>query len=120
VVATTTEEILLRLALEDESVIQTALAMRPDATEAPWLHQKGWSIARLSALIALGATVVSYQSAVIDALAAGITADEIVGTLLAVAPLVGRTRVTSAAPAVALALGYDVDAAFERLNGSDD
>ena len=39
--------------------------------------------------------------------------DEIVGTLIAVAPTVGIARVVSAAPELALALGYDVEAAFE-------
>jgi alkylhydroperoxidase/carboxymuconolactone decarboxylase family protein YurZ len=60
----------------------------------------------------------SYQSAVIDALAAGVTADEIVGALIAVAPLVGLALVTSAAPAIAAALGYDLDEAFERMDGA--
>lgn len=73
-------------------------------------------MARLSALIALDAPVVSYQSTVIDALASGVTADEVVGALIAVAPIVGLARVTSAAPAIALALGYDLDAAFEQVN----
>jgi len=91
-----------------------------EPTHAPWLHQKSQAIARVSALIALDAAVVSYQSVVIEALAAGVTSDEIVGVLLAVAPLVGRTRVTSAAPAIALAMGYDVDAAFERLDDAGD
>ncbi len=49
--------------------------------------------------------------------AAGATDDEIVGVLIAVAPTVGLPRVVSAAPCVALALGYDVEAALE---GSDD
>ena len=47
------------------------------------------------------------------ALAAGASIDEIVGTLIAVAPTVGLARVVSAAPELALALGYDVDAALE-------
>ena len=37
----------------------------------------------------------------------------IVGVLIAVAQTVGLARVASAAPAVALALGYDIDAALE-------
>jgi alkylhydroperoxidase/carboxymuconolactone decarboxylase family protein YurZ len=51
-------------------------------------------------------------------LAAGVTADEIVGALIVVAPLVGLARVTSAAPAIAAALGYDLDEAFERMDGA--
>ena len=115
VVTTTTEELLRRLALQDESIVQTVLAMRMESPEAR-LQQRVQAMARLSALIALDAPVVSYQSTVIDALASGVTADEIVGTLIAVAPIVGLARVTSAAPAIALALGYDLDAAFEQVN----
>ena len=39
--------------------------------------------------------------------------DEIVGTLIAVAPVIGLARVVSDAPELALALGYDVEAALE-------
>jgi len=121
VVTTTTEEILRRLALQDESVIQTVLAMRMESNEAR-LHQKTQAIARVSALIALDAPIVSYQAAVIDALACGVTADEVVGALIAVAPIVGLARVTSATPAIAMAMGYDLDEAFEQIdvtNGAD-
>jgi 4-carboxymuconolactone decarboxylase len=51
------------------------------------------------------------------ALNAGATADEIVGTLVAVAPVTGLARVISAIPGVALAIGYDIDQAFEAFNG---
>ena len=47
------------------------------------------------------------------ALAAGATVDEIVGVLIAVAPNVGLARIVSAASEVALAIGYDIDAALE-------
>jgi hypothetical protein len=40
-----------------------------------------------------------------------------VGCLIAVAPIVGLARVVSAAPELALALGYDVDAAVEATGG---
>jgi 4-carboxymuconolactone decarboxylase len=114
---TTIEELLRRLALQDEVVVCEALAMRPGAGTAPALPQRVQGIARLSALVAIDAPVVSYQAAVVDALAAGVTADEIVATLIVVAPLVGAARVTSAAPAIATALGYDLDDAFERMDG---
>jgi len=54
------------------------------------------------------------------AFATGASIDEIVGTLIAVAPTVGLPRVVSAAPELALALGYDVDAALETPNGEED
>jgi 4-carboxymuconolactone decarboxylase len=66
--------------------------------------------------VALDAACVSYQWGVQWALAAGATADEIVGTLMALAPVTGMARVVAAAPEVALALGYDVDAALESWN----
>jgi 4-carboxymuconolactone decarboxylase len=50
------------------------------------------------------------------ALTAGATADEVTGTLVAVAPITGLARVVAAAPEVAHALGYDLDQAFEGLD----
>ena len=50
--------------------------------------------------------------------AAGASVDEVVGSLIAVAPIVGLARVVSAAPVLALAIGYDVDAALEA-SGED-
>ena len=43
-----------------------------------------------------------------DAISLGATEEQIIDVLLAVAPVVGLARVTSAAPELALALGYDV------------
>ena len=37
------------------------------------------------------------------------------GTLVAVAPLIGVARAVSAAPKLGIAIGYDVDAALEKL-----
>jgi hypothetical protein len=49
--------------------------------------------------------------------AAGATAEDVVGTLVAVAPISGLARVVSATSEVALAIGYDIDQAFETFNG---
>jgi alkylhydroperoxidase/carboxymuconolactone decarboxylase family protein YurZ len=67
--------------------------------------------------VALGGSCFSYHWAVETALAAGATAEDVVGTLVAVAPISGLARVVSAAPEVAVSLGYDLDGAFEELNG---
>ena len=48
-------------------------------------------------------------------IAADASVDEVVGTVIAVAPTIGLARACSAAPELALALGYDVDAALEAL-----
>ena len=77
------------------------------------MDEKTASLARLAALVALHAPPASYERGVGAALAAGATADEVVDTLTAVAPTVGLARVVSAAPGLALALGYDIDHALE-------
>jgi alkylhydroperoxidase/carboxymuconolactone decarboxylase family protein YurZ len=93
------------------------LAVPPGHVEALGLDPKACALVRLGALLALDAGCASYQWGVQWALAAGATADEIVGTLMAVAPIIGVTRVVAAAPGFALALGYDVDAALEGWDG---
>ena len=58
----------------------------------------------------------AYQWDATRALALGVTLDEIVGVLIAVAPIVGVARVVSAAHEMALAIGYDVDADLEAVD----
>ena len=50
------------------------------------------------------------------AMAAGASKDEIADVLLAIAPVAGLGRVVSAAPDVATALEYDIEAALEEPN----
>ena len=72
-----------------------------------------------AALVALGADVPAYQREVNAALAAGASNDAVIATLRRVAPIVGTNRTMSAAPRLALALGYDVDASLESLEAAD-
>jgi alkylhydroperoxidase/carboxymuconolactone decarboxylase family protein YurZ len=74
------------------------------------------ALARLGALIALDAAPSSYMHVAEFALASGVTAEELVGTLVAVIPVVGNDRAVSAAHKLGLAIGYDVDAALEDPN----
>jgi alkylhydroperoxidase/carboxymuconolactone decarboxylase family protein YurZ len=111
------KEILRRLALSDERFIEAELGIELDTGERSRLDAKTHALVRLAAALAIDAAPSSYQSAVEPALAAGAGIDEIVGTLIAVAPTVGLARVVSAAPELALALGYDVDAALEAREG---
>jgi 4-carboxymuconolactone decarboxylase len=110
------EEQLRRLALHDEECIRSVLTMdlKDDGTSG--LDPKTHALIRLGALLALGAAPVSYHWTVGAALDAGATAEEILGTLIAVAPISGVARVVLAIPDVALPIGYDIDAAFEELD----
>ena len=116
----THEEQLRRLALHDQDFIESVLAMSLDANprddEAFRLSAKTHALVRLAAMLALGAAPVSYQWTVGAALDAGATAEEIIGTMIAVAPISGIARVVQATPDVALPIGYDLDAAFEELD----
>ncbi|MGH8823891.1 MAG: carboxymuconolactone decarboxylase family protein [Jiangellaceae bacterium] len=107
---------LRSLAVNDEEFIDSVLVMRPEDVEASGLDPKTHALVRLGALLALDAAPASYQSVVGAAFASGATVDEIVGVLVAVAPTVGVARIVSAAPELALAVGYDIDSALERLD----
>jgi 4-carboxymuconolactone decarboxylase len=109
------EEILRRLAIFDDEFAGTGA---------------GWSLPRISALdarteallqvavsVATGSSAVCLEWSATRALAAGATKDEIAEVLLAIASVAGLGRVVSAAPELATALGYDVEAALEDPNG---
>lgn len=109
------ERTLLSLSLNDEPSVQSALRVEAEPSEVCALDPRTQALVRLGVFIALGAAAASYAWSVEVALAAGATIDEIVGTLIAVAPVVGIARVVAAAPELAGAIGYDLDSALERL-----
>ena len=110
-------ETLRRLALNDERFVESVLGLGRDTVEISRLDSKTHALTRLAASLAIGDAPSSYRANAERAMAAGAGVDEIVGTLIAVAPTVGLSRVVTAAPELALALGYDVDAALEGTSG---
>ena len=106
---------LRRLAMHDNALVEAILSEEntriPSAIDA-----RTAALVRVAATIAVDATPSSFQHAAAHALAAGATSDEIVATLEAVTPVTGAARVVASAPKLALALGYDVEAALERLD----
>jgi 4-carboxymuconolactone decarboxylase len=104
---------LREVALGDERALG-ALGIGPGAE--PPLDGRAAHLARIGALVAMDADIAAYQREVNDALAAGVSSDEVIDALVRVAPIVGAIRAMSAAPKLALALGYDVDAAFEHTD----
>jgi 4-carboxymuconolactone decarboxylase len=104
------EETLRRLALSDERSLRSALA-DPGMAGASGLDAKAQALVRLGALLSVGAATSSLRWMVELAYAAGATDEEILAVLLAIAPAVGHARVVGVAPQLALALGYDVEAA---------
>ena len=68
------------------------------------LDERTIELTRIGALVALGAPAESLGAHVSRALAIGVEADEIWGSLLAVAPLVGVPRLIGAVPPIRAAL----------------
>jgi alkylhydroperoxidase/carboxymuconolactone decarboxylase family protein YurZ len=76
------------------------------------------ALVRLAALVAMRAPASAYRHTVDAALDGGARAEEVIGTLIAVAGTVGLSRLVPATVALGLALGYDIDAALEELDPS--
>jgi 4-carboxymuconolactone decarboxylase len=106
-------EVLRRLAIGDTSLVEGGPSKSVSAPATCNLDPKTRSFVRLGASVALGANAPGFQSDVDNALSAGASLEEVVGVLIAVAPTVGAARLVLAAPALALAVGYDTDAALE-------
>ncbi len=80
------------------------------------LDDKTRALVRLGALIATTAGPTAYKRIVDAALAAGATTEEVIATLIAVAPTVGLAHLVAATIGLAHGLGYDIDAALESLD----
>jgi 4-carboxymuconolactone decarboxylase len=104
---------LRRIAVRDDRYIDGLLQAESASATIAGLDDRSHALIRIAALVASGAAPPTYMSSVEAALGAGATHDEIVGVLIAVLPLVGISRVVSAAPNLGLASGYDVAEALE-------
>ncbi len=105
------QETLRRLAIFDERFAGTGFG--PDLAQTSALDAKTVALLQVAVSVAIGSSAVCLQWSAARALAAGATKDEIADVLLAIAPVAGLGRVVSAAPEVATALEYDIDAALE-------
>ena len=108
---------LRRLALSEDRFIDALLREERTNLTAAEIDPRAHALLRIAALIAVDASPPCYMGAVEAGLDAGASYEEIVGTLVAVLPIVGVSRVVSAAPKLGLALGYDVSAALELVDG---
>ena len=102
------EDLLRRLAVVDESVVESLFGTVLGGPEPAEPDAKTVALVRLAGLVALDSASASYQWSVTAALAAGASDDEVVGVLVALTPVVGTARVASAAPEVALAIDCDL------------
>jgi alkylhydroperoxidase/carboxymuconolactone decarboxylase family protein YurZ len=87
------------------------------------LSPRDFMLARIAALIAVDAPPASYLANADAAEKTGVTADDIQGIMIAVAPVVGTPRVVSAGGKILRALGLAIaveDAALEAAADDDD
>lgn len=109
------EEVLRRLTIGDPAFCRALMATEPDAPPHA-LDARSVALLRLGGSITAGSAGPMMKQRVGDALDSGLSFDEIVASLLALAPTIGIERVVAVAPDLARALGYDIDAALERLD----
>jgi 4-carboxymuconolactone decarboxylase len=108
------QETLRRLAMIHEGFVQDKARLGLDLARVPALDPKTAALLLVGVAVAIGSSAVCLEWSTGRALAAGASEDEIADVLLAIAPVAGLGRVVAAAPAVAAALGYDVEAALEE------
>ena len=109
-------ETLRKLAMAREGFVQDKARLGLDLVRTSALDPKTAALIVVAAAVALGSSSLCLQWSASRALAAGATEDEIAEVLLAIAPMAGLGRVAVAAPDLAIALGYDVEAALEAVD----
>jgi alkylhydroperoxidase/carboxymuconolactone decarboxylase family protein YurZ len=108
-----TEEAFRRLTIGDPGILRGGQDRRGLPLTVTRLDERTEALLQIAALIAIDGPQTSYQSVVEAALRAGARREDLPAVLLAVAGIIGSARVVGAAPRIALAAGYDVEAALE-------
>ena len=111
------QETLRKLAMIDEGFVEDEAGLALGLAGTSALDPKTAALLQLGVSVAIGSPGVSLEWSSGRALAAGATEGEIADVLLVIAPVVGLGRVVCAAPDVAIALGYDIEAALEEPRG---
>lgn len=103
-----THEVLSGITAGDVSMIETAVGLRHAQLENSSLDARTFALVKIAALIALDAPPASYMWQVANALEEGVTAEDLLDTLRAVAPQVGGPRTVAAGAELMLALGLEL------------
>jgi alkylhydroperoxidase/carboxymuconolactone decarboxylase family protein YurZ len=104
-VAEETQQKLAGIARGDLNFIETAVGLREAAHDATGLDAQSFALVKIAALMALDAPPASYAWQIANALEEGVTPEDILGTLIAVAPQIGGPRAIAAAAEVTVCLG---------------
>jgi alkylhydroperoxidase/carboxymuconolactone decarboxylase family protein YurZ len=110
VVGADTHQTLSGISAGKSDVLEEAIGLRELDRERSGLDGRTFALVKIASLIALDAPPASYAWQIGNALQEGVTPEDILGVLRAVAPQVGGPKVVAAAPEIMLALGLDVPA----------
>jgi alkylhydroperoxidase/carboxymuconolactone decarboxylase family protein YurZ len=89
-------------------ILEGALGLRDEYRHVTGLDERTYALVKIAALIALDAPPASYGWQIAAALEIGVSPEDLLGVLRAIAPQVGGPRVVAAAPEVMLALGLSL------------
>jgi 4-carboxymuconolactone decarboxylase len=111
VVAPETQRVLSGLSAGNIEILEEAVGLRELNRAGSGLDARTFALVKLAALIALDAPSASYGWQIANAIEEGVTAEEFLGVLKAIAPQVGGPKVIAAAPEIMLAIGLATDEA---------
>ncbi len=98
-------------------VLDTLADLTAASLEHNSLTPRELMLVRMAALIAVDAPPASYLANAEPAEASGVTADDIQGVMIGVAPVVGTARVVSAGGNILRALGFAIAVADSEVAG---
>jgi alkylhydroperoxidase/carboxymuconolactone decarboxylase family protein YurZ len=104
----------------DTPVLDTLADMVAASVEHNSLSPRDFILARVAALIAVDAPPVSWVANAAAIEESGLTAEDVQGIMIAVAPVVGGPRVTAAGGHILRALGFAIavsDAEMAEMEG---
>lgn len=92
----------------DTPVLDTLADITAASVDHNMLSPRDFMLARLAALIAMDAPPISYVANAPAVTEAGLTLDDVQGVMIAVAPVVGTTRVMAAGGHILRGLGLAI------------
>jgi hypothetical protein len=99
----------------DTPVLDTIVDITTASIDHSSVSPRDFMLARLAALIAVDAPPASYLANAPAAERAGLTAKDIEGIMIAIAPVVGTPRVVAAAGHILRALGFAIAVADAEM-----
>src|SRR5204863_715535 len=105
VVGAETHQTLSGISAGNLDALEEAIGLRERERERSGLDGRTFALVKIATLIALDAPPASYAWQIANALEEGVTPEDIVGVLRAVAPQVGGPRIVAAAAEIMVSMG---------------